>query len=218
MAASPTPPQPNTATDFPRPTPPVLSAAPRPAITPQPSSPAAVAGAAGSTFVHCPAATSVLSAKAPMPSAGDSSVPSSSVIFWVALWVLKQYQGSPAAGPALAAHGPPVEDHVVAWRHLRHALADGLDDAGRLVAEEEREVVVDAALAVVEVGVAHAAGLDGHDGLARAGVGDDDGLDGHGLALGPGDHPSYTRWDMAGEGTAGQNRRRSSGAIPRRAS
>ena len=93
IAALPTPPQPNTATDWPRVTPPVLIAAPMPAITPQPSSPAAVAGAAGSTFVHCPAATSVLSQNAPMPSAGDSSVPSRSVIFWVALCVLKQYCG-----------------------------------------------------------------------------------------------------------------------------
>ena len=32
---------------------------------------------------------------APMPSAGDSTVPSSSVIFCAALWVLKQYCGSP---------------------------------------------------------------------------------------------------------------------------
>ena len=31
----------------------------------------------------------------PMPSAGESSVPSSSVIFWLALKVLKQYQGRP---------------------------------------------------------------------------------------------------------------------------
>ena len=30
-----------------------------------------------------------------MPSAGDSSVPSSRVIFWVALKVAKQYHGSP---------------------------------------------------------------------------------------------------------------------------
>ena len=95
IAASPTPPQPNTATVSPRVTPPVFIAAPSPAITPHPSSPAAVGGAAGSTFVHCPAATSVFSANAPMPSAGDSSVPSSSVIFCVALWVLKQYHGSP---------------------------------------------------------------------------------------------------------------------------
>src|SRR3712207_1497358 len=53
IAASPTPPQPNTATDSPRRTPPVLIAAPTPAITPQPSSPAAVAGVSGSTLVHC---------------------------------------------------------------------------------------------------------------------------------------------------------------------
>ncbi len=32
---------------------------------------------------------------APMPSAGDSSVPSVRVIRWVALWVAKQYQGRP---------------------------------------------------------------------------------------------------------------------------
>ncbi len=32
---------------------------------------------------------------APMPSAGVSSVPSVRVIFWVALWVAKQYQGLP---------------------------------------------------------------------------------------------------------------------------
>ena len=32
-----------------------------------------------------------------MPSAGESSVPSASVIFCAALWVLKQYQGLPLA-------------------------------------------------------------------------------------------------------------------------
>ena len=73
----------------------MLIAAPSPAITPQPSSPTAAARADGSTLVHCPAATSVFSAKAPMPRAGESSVPSASVIFWVALWVAKQYHGSP---------------------------------------------------------------------------------------------------------------------------
>src|SRR5215204_1115987 len=52
MAASPTPPQPNTATVLPRETLPVLIAAPMPAITPQPSKPATVAGASGSTLVH----------------------------------------------------------------------------------------------------------------------------------------------------------------------
>src|SRR4051794_18735881 len=95
IAAAPTPPQPITATLSPRPTAPVLIAAPSPAITPQPSSPATSGAAVGSTFVHCPAATRVFSAKAPIPSAGDSSVPSSKVIFWVALKVLKQYHGRP---------------------------------------------------------------------------------------------------------------------------
>ena len=42
IAASPTPPQPNTATESPRATSPVFIAAPSPAITPQPSRPAAV--------------------------------------------------------------------------------------------------------------------------------------------------------------------------------
>ena len=95
IAAAPTPPQPITATESPRPTLPVLIAAPRPAITPQPSRPATSGAAAGSTLVHCPAATRVFSMNAPMPSAGDSSVPSSRVIFWVALKVAKQYHGRP---------------------------------------------------------------------------------------------------------------------------
>src|SRR4249920_681769 len=95
IAASPTPPQPNTATESPRPTLPVLIAAPMPAITPHPSRPAAVAGTAGSTLVHWPAATSVFSTNAPMPRAGDSTVPSVRVIFSVALNVLKQIHGLP---------------------------------------------------------------------------------------------------------------------------
>ena len=64
------------------------------------------------------------------------------------------------ARPALPAHGPPVEDDVVAGRDVGDARADGLDGAGGLVAEQERELVVDPALAVVQVGVAHAARLD----------------------------------------------------------
>ncbi len=45
--------------------------------------------------MHCPAATRVFSANAPMPRAPDSGVPSASVIFCVALCVAKQYQGRP---------------------------------------------------------------------------------------------------------------------------
>jgi hypothetical protein len=65
-------------------------------------------------LVHCPAATKVFSTKAPIPSAGDSTVPSVSVIFCVALNVLKQIHGRPAkTAAARAAHGAPVEDHEV---------------------------------------------------------------------------------------------------------
>ena len=64
------------------------------------------------------------------------------------------------------------------------ALPDGGDDPGRLVAEQERELVVDPALAVVQVGVAHPARLHLDDGLPRTGVGHVDRLDADGLTLG----------------------------------
>ncbi|SKR81801.1 Uncharacterised protein [Mycobacteroides abscessus subsp. massiliense] len=70
-----------TATVSSRPTLPVFTAAPSPAITPQPSRPTTAGSAVGSTLVHCPACTSVFSMNAPMPRAGVSSVPSVSVIF-----------------------------------------------------------------------------------------------------------------------------------------
>ena len=82
-----------------------------------------------------------------------------------------------AARAAVPADRAPVEDDEVSRLHVRDAVPDRLDDARRLVAEEERELVVDPAVAVVEVRVAHAAGLDGDDGLARAGIGDQDGFE-----------------------------------------
>ena len=88
-----------------------------------------------------------------------------------------------AARPARAAHGAPVEDHVVAGRDARDVGPDRFDGAGGLVAEQERKVVVDAALAVVEVGVAHPARLHVDHRFARPGVGHDDRLDADGLAL-----------------------------------
>ena len=92
------------------------------------------------------------------------------------------------AATTRAAHRTPVEHHVVAGGDTRDALTDRLDDAGCLVAEEERELVVDAALAIVEIGVADAARLDLHHRLTRARVGDHDRLDRHRLALATGHH------------------------------
>ena len=159
----------------PRPTSPVYIAAPRPAITPQPSRPAVSGLAAGLTLVAWPAATSVCSANAPMPERGAELGAVGE------RHLLRGVEGgeavpraAAAAGPAGAAHRAPVEDHEVAGRDLGDVGADRLHDAGGLVAEQEREVVVDRALAVVEVGVAHAARLHGDPRLAGAGIGDHD--------------------------------------------
>ncbi len=89
-----------------------------------------------------------------------------------------------AARPAFAADGAPVQHHTVAGGHLGDVGADGADDAGGLVAEQEREVVVDGALLVVQVGVADTAGEDVHEGLAGSGIRDQDGFQGDGRVLG----------------------------------
>jgi hypothetical protein len=57
---------------------------------------------------------------------------------------------------------------------MGHPLADRLHRSSGLVPEQERELVVDAAVAVDQVGVADTAGDDIDDDLARPGVGDDD--------------------------------------------
>src|SRR5207253_10927812 len=64
----------------PRDTPPVSTAAPKPAMIPHPIRPAASGRAAGSIFTAWPAATNVSSANAPIPNAGDRGVPSINVI------------------------------------------------------------------------------------------------------------------------------------------
>ena len=112
--------------------------------------------------------------------------------------MLKQYWGWPGAGPALAADGAPVQDHAVAGGNLGDVRAHGADNAGGLVAEQEREVVVDAALLVVQVGVADAAGEDVHEGLAGAGVRHQDGLQGDVGILGT----DYCAFDFMDHGKA----------------
>ena len=60
---------------------------------------------------------------------------------------------------------------------MGNLITDGLHDAGGLVTQQERVVVVDAALAVGEVGVAYAAGKDAHHHIAGTWIGDRDRLD-----------------------------------------
>ena len=64
------------------------------------------------------------------------------------------------------------------------------------MAQQEGKLVVDGTLPVVEVRVAHPAGLDGHEDLTRAGVRHHDGLDGYRLTLGSGNYgPDAVRHD-----------------------
>jgi hypothetical protein len=95
-----------------------------------------------------------------------------------------------AARATGAVHGAPVEDDVVAGCDVGDALTDRLHDAGGLVAEQERELVVDPAFPVVQVGVADPAGLDLDDGLAGTRIGDDDRLDRDRRALRQRDDPA----------------------------
>src|SRR5699024_165743 len=90
------------------------------------------------------------------------------------------------AGTAVTADGAPVEDDEVADLDARDAFADLGDDAGGFMTEQEREVIADSALTVVEVGVADAARLHIDDDLSRPRIGDDDGgeFDWYSLAAG----------------------------------
>src|SRR5690606_9216628 len=72
-----------------------------------------------------------------------------------------------------------------------HPLTDRLHDPGGLVAEQERELVVDPTLAVVQVGVAHPARLHLHHGLTRTRVRNVDRDHFHRRALGARDDRAY---------------------------
>ena len=189
MAPSPTPPQPITATLSPRVTPPVLMAAPMPAITPQPSRPAVAAGMAGLTLVHWPGGDQrLLRERADAQRRGQHGAVLQRHLLGRVVGVEAVPRPAAAAGAAPAAHRAPVQDDEVAGRHVGHVRAHGVDHAGRLVAKEVREVVADAALLVVQVGVAHPARLHGDERLPRPGLGHQDRRHLYRLALTAGHH------------------------------
>ncbi|SHW34199.1 pyruvate-formate lyase [Mycobacteroides abscessus subsp. abscessus] len=102
-----------------------------------------------------------------------------------------QVRAAPFAGAALAADRAPVEDDEVADLDVGDAVADRFDGAGGFVAEQEGVLVVDAAFAVGQVGMAHPAGDDVHDDFTGSGIGDDDVDQLDGLLLGPGNHTTH---------------------------
>jgi hypothetical protein len=124
-------------------------------------------------------------------------------------------RSAPAAGSTPPADGPPVEHHEVTRSDVGDAVTHRVDDAGGLVAQQERELVVDATLAVVQVGVAHPARLDVDGDLARSGIRHDDVLDRHRSPHGSGHDPSHRRCHVVssvGPDRLGQARSNRSGA------
>ena len=125
-------------------------------------------------------------------------MPSVRVIGCAALCVLKQYQGLPRrqarqlpqTARQFSTTKSPGATSVTPVAHLFH-------DARGLVPEQEGEVVADAALAVVQVGVAHAARLHPDHGLAGPGIGNDDGGDLDRRALCGGNHAADFLWHGA---------------------
>ncbi len=95
--------------------------------------------------------------------------------------------GAFLAGSAFPAHRPPVQHHEITDLDMSDRVADGFDGACGFVAEQERELVVDAALAVMQIGMTHPARGDGDHDIVRAGIGNGDRLDRDGLAFALGD-------------------------------
>src|SRR6266852_8853096 len=83
---------------------------------------------------------------------------------------------------AMAAGADQRDHDMIAALQPGDAGSDGLDDSGRLMAIDSRQVAAPGALHVVDVAVADGAGRELDLDLARAGLGDVDLLDQQGLA------------------------------------
>ena len=151
----------------------MFTAAPRPAITPQPSRPTTAGSALGSTFVHWPACDEgLVGERADAQRRGQLRAVVQGHLLAGVVGVEAVPRAAAPAGPAVAAHRSPVQhDEVADGSTWVTPSPTDFDDAGRLVAEQERELVVDATVAVGQVGVADPARLDPHDHFAGPGSG-----------------------------------------------
>ena len=111
-------------------------------------------------------------------------------------------------GPAIAASAHPDE---VADLDMGDRGPGRLNDACRLVAQQEREVVVDAAVAVGQIGMTHPACLDPHHHVVRARIRDVDLGEFDGRTFAAGDDALDLLWHVKtsqfGAWTAGTIRR-----------
>ena len=177
---SPTAPAPITATRAPGQTWAVSSTDITPVATAQPIRQAWSTGSSRGTIATASSCTTVRVAKVPVRRTGVRSVPSARCNRPGAAGGRLHWRGSPRLHGAHVPHERLPADHdPVAGRHVRDALADRLDDAGALVAEQHRERVPPAVLLDhVQVAVADAGRLDLDEHLVRPRRVDDDLLEG----------------------------------------
>ena len=169
-AARPTPPVPKTASGRPAGRCTAFSTAPTPVITAHAEMAAISGGTPSGTGSTLVSETTTRSAKQETP-----------IRWWMRLIALMQagravhqpvgrrehpaeaaeHRVAGHARLALAAAGPPEQRHPVADRHaVTGPRTDRFDDAGALMADDERELRLQVARHVVQVAVADAGGLD----------------------------------------------------------
>ena len=98
---------------------------------------------------------------------------------------------APITCPAVATDGSPVQDDVVAGSDVGNVVADRFDNTCGFVPEQERKLVVDPALAVMQVGVANPTRLHLDQRLTWTRVGNDDRFQRDGRTLRPCNYTLY---------------------------
>ena len=160
-AARPMPPSPITATTSPGRTGAVLSAAPRPVEAPHPSRHAWARSSPSGTQNTCGARTTVWVASDPIDSVPVSTAPSAACRRGGCSHQWSQRRGRPRRHAVRPRTGPPRRGALHRRHHVGDALADLLDDAGALMAEQHRERRSPVAVCDrPQVGVTHAVGDD----------------------------------------------------------
>ena len=151
----------------------MLSTAPTPVITAQPTSAACSSGTASGTGTTARSETTVSSAKPPVDRPGWTGTPSTVAYGAAAASEERSHShGSPSPqNQHVAAGRRPAQDDPVAHLRALDALADGDDGAGALVAEHDGRLRAQHAAGERQVAVADAGRRQPHPHLPGTGVG-----------------------------------------------